>query len=545
MYTSPAGEADHLAGAQHPDKLRDIIPIADLPIGVLHLGVKTSTLERAGYQTVGDLSDVTLEQIVRIPTVGWRTADLLSENRRALLEASDAESGTDWDRYCEATDIPLLPRQSRPRSGEEFLACLPEFLDEVAGNLSDETFSAILRERICEPPGRQKTLDEIAMRTSPPLTRERIRQKEKKLLEQLTGGLLNDTYGTLGLHFRPEFSYWWKRAADCLSHLEEIEFTDFVGSLSAAWEVPGDAVIAELPAILAIVTGEPQMSGGFREASRVNPRLYGTLSEDVLTLWLNRLRFGRYAKRLIEGGSETDGDIVVRLRDGSPGARTGKAADVAAQHINLLANCLRDDGRIDWSAYREANSLACLPASPAASATEFVATLRETIGELLTVCQITKRAPEIYSLRTSRTLGSQMTLESVADALHTYGPSVKREETVFLAFLNEVLIGHDFSSLPVWLDESWMQYWDEARACYEVTPDEYGRFSENLAWKWRQTMRDIDQAAPTIWAVLSGYPNHRRSRRTARVAPVVSQTSDQVAQLPVGRIRLRGFRRLH
>ena len=138
-----------------------------------------------------------------------------------------------------------------------------------------------------------------------------------------------------------------------------------------------------------------------------------------------------------------------------------------------------------------------------------------------------------------------MTLQSVADALNTYNSTIKKAETEFLGFLNRVLIGHDFSSLPVWLDNSWMQYWDEARASYEVTPDEYVLFAENLAWKWRLTARDISEAAPTIWAVLSGYPNHRCSPKGTRKAPAVSQTSNPVAQLPVGRIRLRGFRRVH
>ncbi|MGB3470562.1 MAG: hypothetical protein WBA51_07065 [Erythrobacter sp.] len=531
--------AEHHASFPHPEL------VEDFPIGVLHLGVKTLTLERAGFRTIGDLANVTPDRIMRIPTVGWRTAELLTRNRLALLAASDAEAGIDWDKYCERTEIPLLPRQSRLTSGEEFLRVLPEFLDEVADSLSDEAFSAILRERICQPPDRQKTLDQIASATTPPVTRERIRQKEKKLLGQLAGGLLNDTYGVLGIHFRPEFSYWWRRAADHLSHLDEIDFSEFVNCLSAAWDVSNDAVIGQLPIILAIVTGEPLMSGEFRTASRLDPRLFGVLNDEVLTLPLNRLRLGRYAGRLAEEGSETVGDILVRLRDGSLGKRGRKAAEMVEQHANILASCIRDYGQIDWKAYREANSLSCLPARSTANAAEFVATLRETVSELLTACHITKRAPDIYRLRTSRTLGSQLTLQAVADAMDTHLPTIKREETVFLRFLNETLIGHDFSALPVWLDHIWLDYWDEARAVYETAPEDFGQFSENLAWKWRLTVREIGKAAPTIWAVLSGYPSDRRSKRSISKAPVASQVVGPLTQLPVGRIRLRGFRRVH
>ncbi len=535
---------DNLAPKQQAS-LEHVRLVNDFPIGVLHLGVKTHTLERAGLRTIGDLADVTPDRIMRIPTVGWRTADLLTRNRLALIEASDAEAGTDWDRYCESTDITLLPRENQPASGEEFLRVLPEFLNEVADNLSNEALSAILRERICQPPDRQKTLDQIASATTPPVTRERIRQKEKKLLGQLAGGLLNDTYGVLGIHFRPEFSYWWRRAADHLSHLDEIEFSEFVDCLSAAWNVSNDAVIEQLPIILAIVTGEPLMSAEFRTASRLDPRLFGVLKDEVLALPLNRLRLGRYAGRLAQEGSETVGDILLRLRDGSLGATGRKVADVVEQHANLLAACLGDHGQIDWQAYRDANSLICLPATPTASAAEFVAALRDMIGELLTVCYVTKRAPDIYRLRTSRTLGNQLTLQAVADAMETHLPTVKREETVFLRFLNQILIGHDFSALPVWLDDTWLDYWDEARAVYETSPDDYGQFCENLAWKWRLTVRDIGKAAPTIWAVLSGYPSDRRSKRLISEAPFVNHAVSPLPQLPVGRIRLRGFRRVH
>ena len=185
MYIKGAGKPIDTLSGQPQEGIRQSVLVDDLPIGVLHLGVKTATLEKAGFRTVGDLAKVTEEQITRIPTVGWRTADLLREHRQALIEASHTETGTDWDKYCETTHIPLLPHQSRPRSGKDFLASLPDFLAEVADNLADETFSEIFRERICQPPERQKTLDEIAATTRPPVTRERIRQKEKSFSDSL------------------------------------------------------------------------------------------------------------------------------------------------------------------------------------------------------------------------------------------------------------------------------------------------------------------------------------------------------------------------
>jgi len=542
VYTKLArGYGDQLTSKEQARRPQ-ITQAQDLPIGVLHLGIKTTTLERAGFRTVGDLAHVSRDHITSIPGVGGRTADQLLENREALLEVSTAAEGTDWDKYCEKTHIPLLPSGSQPASGKEFLACLPHFLAEVAEYLADETLAAILRERICQPPGRQKTLDEIAEAACPPVTRERIRQKEKKLLLQLTNGLLNDAYGALAIHFRPEFSNWWKRAADCLSHLEEVGFEEFVDTLSATWDVPKDAVTAELAIIVAIVTGEPQMSGDFRAASRIDPRLFGALSDEVLTLPLDRLRLGRYGKSLFEEGAATVGDIVTKLQAGGYGPTRTKAGDMGVQLGNLLASCLSDDGSIDWKAYREAEGLSWFPARPVANASEFALSLISTVSDLIAICHITKRAQDIYLLRTSRTLDSQLTLQAVAKSLHTHLPTVKREETIFLRFLNRVLIGRNFNKLPVWIDGRWLTYWDEALASYETTPNSFNNFSENLAWKWQLTMREISIAAPTIWAVLSGYPS---SKRTPRRVPIAKKAAAPTSQLPVGRIRLRGFRRVH
>lgn len=516
-----------------------------LPIGVLHLGFKTTTLENAGFQTISDIRDVTPEQVSRIPTVGWRTADLYHRNRKALLEACDEDAGVNWDAYCQAIHTPLLPSVERPASGKEFLACLPVFLAEIAETLSDKTFAVILRDRIARPPGAQTTLDEIAAAANPRVTRERIRQKEKKLLGQLTGGLLNDSYGVLDMHFRPEFTHWWRLAADRLSHLEEIEFSEFIGVLSAEWDVTDDAVMAHLPVILAIVTGEPQMSGDFRKASRIDPRLFGCLSEELLVLPLRRLRLGRYADQLAGAGYDTFRDLVNGLRDGKLGSASGKAAVVATAHANSLAGCVTESGTVDWQAYRANNDLGCLPASPVANAAEFVSGLTSAITELLSGCRITKRAEDIYRLRTSRPLDSQMTLQAVADQLCTHLPTIKREETVFLAFLNEVLICKDFSRLPVWLDEAWIMHWHQATDTFGTYGDSYTVFADNLAWKWRLTDRELSRAAPTLWAVLTGYPTNRRLRGAVNRPAVPIDAPVAEPQLPAGRIRLRGFRRLH
>lgn len=174
-------------------------------IGSLHLGVKTPLLEAAGFQTFADVRSVQPEEIMRIRSVGRSTADELVRNRTAMMSALGDDGSIDWEVYCAGLDIPLIPT-NRSTSGAAFLAGLPQFFDELALALDDTVKVSILQERICQPPQSQKTLEQIAQTLVRPVSREWIRQLEAKLLNQITGGLLNDAYNGLDIHFHPDFS---------------------------------------------------------------------------------------------------------------------------------------------------------------------------------------------------------------------------------------------------------------------------------------------------------------------------------------------------
>jgi hypothetical protein len=104
--------------------------------------------------------------------------------------------------------------------------------------------------------------------------------------------------------------------------------------------------------------------------------------------------------------------------------------------------------------------------------------------------------------------------------------------------LNDVLVGREFWKLGVWLEDAWLAWWAEALETFEQCGNDYDRFADNLAWRWRLTGKEIKVAAPTLWAVFTGYPDGRRSAYHS-VLPAAG------AGIPMGRIRLQGFRRMH
>lgn len=512
--------------------------VLSLPIGVLHLGVKSETIRRAGYQTVGDLKKVPVSSIYSIPTVGSRTADQLQKNIEALLSSADDEGRVDWTQYCELLGLPLIPKREETLAGQKFLESLPNVFSEVADNLADDVFAEILRDRLCKSSSKQKTLEEIAANAEPTLTRERVRQKEKKLLQQLVGGLLDDNYGRLCLHFRQEFSHFWRIASESFSDADEISVDDFVHRLSVLWQVDVTSVMKQLPILIAIVTGEPQMPSDFRTASQVQPIWFADLDPVVTSLSVMKLRLGKNAVRLAEEGFKSLGDIAFGVRTGQLPTSGSTAYRTLSAELDILASCIVDKKSIDWTRYQQLSRLPVYPNSPTDSALAFIREISDNIGGLLELSPITKRCAEIFKMRTGRGAAQRMTLHQVAAELRTHQPTIKREETIFLQYLNDILINREFYSLPLWLSDDWLSYWSEAAVVYETSGDNYDQFADNLSWRWRVSEISVRVAAPAIWAVLSGYPNGRPKENVLE-GPHLKPSA------PLGRIRLKGFRKLH
>lgn len=281
--------------SQEDEKGQPGDPLA-IPVGILHCGVKEAAIRHAGFRLVSDLNGVDPERLLRIPSIGRRTVEPMFERRDALRAAIRSDGLIDWERYCDAAGLRLVPLDFRPASGREFLACLEEVFDELAGMLGDEITAVILRERICRAPANQRTLDDIADLTSPRLTRERIRQKEKLLLRQLTGGLLSDVYHGLDIHFHPDFSRWWRMASERLAGFDELGFVELAELLAEVWDADVSAVVRNMPIILAIITGDPQMPSEFRSAVAIDHRWYGDALSHLYDTNVLKFRLGRTLK---------------------------------------------------------------------------------------------------------------------------------------------------------------------------------------------------------------------------------------------------------
>ncbi len=530
-YGAESGAGDCREGDLPQFSLADLpAQVASMSIDVLHIGIKIRLLIEAGVRTIGDLVAADRRQLVSIPSVGRRSIDPAFTALGTLLESCESDR-IDWASFCSKMGLPLVPAFAI-ESGRAFISGLHQTILDFADSLADPMLRDIVKLRLIQRPQEQSTLEEIAARHVPLVSRERVRQKEKKLLRQMAGALVWGEDHGLRVHFHPQFRDWWKRAADEFLDSDDIAVDQFISRLAAVWNVEVDLLIPNLPIVLAIVTGEPQMPLAYRTTLRVNSVLFG-LSPETRSIPIRLLRLGKRSGQLEQQGIRTLGDLVEL-------AKQGRASRDVLDHLDILANCL-SEGQLCWKRYCAAFHLDAFPAEFRDDAGNFVRTFNASVVSMLERLQPTARAARIFSERTCVHQAERPTLEQVAVRLGTVGPSIKREETILLETLNEVLVEKEFSALPFWIDERWLSWFARAAEAYRQSETDYGKFKIELAHQLCLDQTAVREAAPALWAILTGYPIGRKRGRGPSAL-----THDQVdAVIEPMRIRLRGFQRLH
>lgn len=517
--------------------------VASLSVGILRLGAKARRLREQGIETVGDLVSIWPLKYPNPYGLGHGSIRKIEVNLAALQEASSKAELISWESYAAATGAVLIPAETPASGAQGFLRNLPQAVSEIAAAIADPVTTNILKNRLTKRLGEQQTLEKISSEAVPRITRERVRQKEKKVLQQIAGGLISDEYGGLNILFRGEFTEWWRRAAQHFQGQEETGFEDFLSGLASVWEADIAEISLELPIILAIVTGQVQMSSEFRAADRLNSKFLGDLPESTRQINLIKLRLGKSGSQLSEYGYETLGDLCDGVLSGDLFNDCPHPARRCVDHLNLIHDAIDDSGCMNWRVYAELAQLEQFPSSPRSTANVFGRCLISDLSELIESLRMPRRAGDIFRLRTSLPPRGRMTLQRVASELGAHQPSIKNDESKLLQNLNDVLIHRNYSNLPFWVNADFLFFWEEAEAAYLISDNSYAQFSDLLTDCWSLSSDAAGNAIPSLWAVINGYPNGQPSGGRRKKRPMEKQSP--IGSSQVGRIRLAGFRRMH
>jgi hypothetical protein len=562
------------------------------PVYALRLGIVADELEKAGLTTLGALLGMLeadprgLRNISRLRDVGLKRV----QSRVQILAAIvDVEGNVSWDRFDNAcrnqggpytdggdantvhTQVPkaggsengthdepaaegnqsteaesgseLVP-SCDTQSGQDFIDSLPEVIAAIIRTRTNEADRLILEGRLAKQPHERKTLEQIAAAVPGALSRERIRQREKKLLGLISNALLFGRSLRLGVSFRTDFRSYWENAAAHFSEKEEVTFAEFIGGLQEVWKVSAGQLFPHLPLITSVLTSRATIPEHIRNHLKLDPRIFRELDQSARGTRIMALPCGKAASKLRAYDIETIGELFDALRSGTgPGVRAGRAVD---ELVAALVAGITDCGTVDWARFEQKLGVVRLPNRDPESVEEFLQKLIADLRDIIQANRTSDRAADVFSIRIAVPKSKRPTLAEAAAEMNTHGPSIKREESLLLATLNNQLIGRDLTEAAVSIAPCFQGYWEEANVIYKACDSDFLKFCSLLSEQWLAG-REIQLAtAEVLWAVLDQYPSGRprsawkRAKvRSKGAAPVVdSQVIDTV-------IVLRGFRRVH
>ena len=521
---------------QHQDNNKEISErIRNLPIEILYLGVKEKHLLEADVRIIDDLLKRIPLRRGEIPRVGPSTENL-AQKRVSLLLAAECEQGDiDFQCYFNEIGVTIIP-SFEISSAREFLSSLRDVFREIEAALRDDLLRAIFANRLCCGDDEKMTLEEIAQAYGGGITRERVRQREAKLLSSLADGLLRGFSSEPAIFFKEDYCLYWAKAAQQLESIDEISLPDLVSAVAGAWESELGEVEAVLPLILPIISGEiTSLKVNFKE--RLELVNLGSLSNAARHIPLSRLCWGLVGRKLIDLGYKSLGDIVDGLRDGYLEA-DGAVTPHFISKLSAVSESIDGNGELNWGGYAEKLGVPLLPECERGTQFDVFENLILDLDKIISLGTTWKNASEIFRLRTSQVATVRPTLQTLAEQLKTHQPSVKRIETDILGFLNDALVGLSDSQKRVLIRPSYLQHWSEFAELYAANPN----FTDFQSKLLKSTYCDQEVAvrvSSTVWAVLNGYPYGRKSKALDR-AHYSHQTP-----LNNKRIVLRGFRRAH
>ncbi len=178
-------------------------PIQNLPLDQLQLEAKThNALIKAGIVTIGQLFQAKISYLCSLQ--GFHL-DSFSDINGALTALNDAirEDGSiDWFHYWKTRDIRIIPSITSPDGCiKEVFQAIPQIVEEVLRQGYNERSWLVIQKRFGLGNTKRLTLEEIG--SADGLSRERIRQIEKKALETLQAVLVEQRYGGKSYHLHP------------------------------------------------------------------------------------------------------------------------------------------------------------------------------------------------------------------------------------------------------------------------------------------------------------------------------------------------------
>ena len=514
----------------------DAVPVISLPeevqnwgIDALGLGAGGDKLRRNGKETVAAVVK-NFDQLRRLPGVGGSTTTLL-ESRLNMLAESIVDGAIDLEKLASIQGFSLIPRQPLT-TGSDLNSHVAAVIEVAVQADNSPAGPTIFKYRICKSGTDAATLEEIGQMLPKHMSREGVRQIEKRILHR-AASLLFSTHPTIGMPLiQPLLKEKFSELSSALAEQQEITPAELALLISKVWDCSLSDAVRVLPLVMALIEGTARTSAELKRLGNSADGFFTPLSglgkswsaqniggeramcqkleelgivslEDLRQAWIGGQDFGRheaYIKTVLELACATPTDMNMYAE---------RLSEVTAKEVVPAVEA-------EWSKYIE--------------------TLSDDVARVIEGGTFWADASFIFSERTSRLAYERPTMEVVGARLGKIGVTVKKTESETLERLAQVFLNGTGGYAQCIFRPDWISMWRDMKIFFNRYPDDPKMVMRAIGQAYDIEEETMTVAFPAVWAVLSGLP----TRQAHGKAPIQTGPTEVIAP-----VILSGFRSIH
>ena len=479
--------------------------------------------------------------LLRIPNFGKKSLKLVTATLKSFgLSLGMESSSVTWIEPSESAPQVTNDGITIPQEFDEsknFADTIGDFIEQYSDTLTHKYEQLIFDKRIACKKENIPTLEDLGQEVG--VTRERIRQVERKLIRTLVKAIFGSHFVRGIGQVDRKFSGKWKTVAAHFDGFDEISYFDFTTLLLTTWNISEEDLKTYFNFVSVVFTGKVKshlVSVNKRALSLAPLREKFKATNDTNDTKISELRLGKSTKYFGDRGIFTIGEFLntgANLSDSQHRKKLLQALDVAA---------LNTEGNIDWDRFIECNKLEIIGRPQYGTAQVFLEELPEIILEMIDRLNLWTHSKEIFIFRTSKHHEQRPTLMEAAKVIlgkSTFGPVISRIQTHFLDKIRIVVLDKNYSEANFWLADGVINYFEKSNQLYELASGDFDKFVYLIRLRWGISDLNLNNIS-VLWTVIDGYTPNRYFHLTS---DQVRKRKAQVKPLTTsGKIKLAGFR---
>lgn len=511
----------------------------------LHVGVKLRHFENAGIHTVADFLNFQIgKNRYQIVSVGQRTFDLIDDYISSLKNHIDDNGDIDWKKYFYSRGIGYYNfdglQSKHPTNADDFIEPIRAAMEQYFPSDFDICFGRLLAN-----PGQQISLEECGRKYEPSLTRERVRQKESKILKTLGDTLIDGQYEKAEFHFSESVSKAWRKLYENLRGKRPTH-SIVQNALTDLFEIKTSEAFNILNLVIGILSGSiPATRKYFFKLPENANALLQDQTKAALTLsalYLDK----KIQKTLDRHRLYFVSDLmqfVMSWQDHSTLSTSEiRAIGETCRHLDILQRTSKNRESFNLDAYARDLGVEFFPLESKGGADKFFRSMKTIFKKILSLYDYAG-VEDLLERRIIKSLEARETFAVVAADNNCSIHTVIRNQERILIILNEFFVEQKVNNDQIHIRTWFTNHMSVCRGLFLSGDQNFESFVDALREEFRVPLDQYNDEIWGLWTIFKQKVFANNSKGIKNISWSTSQRYNPLAEDEI--IVLRGFKRLH